>query len=106
MTLHTRDITPDHRQQATWPETAGVHDMGMTFSDVSAPSARRLRNQNQRQYYVLYGITMTIFLVLAAICRVLPRELDPFAPAPGAPRSIFSAARNAACISVGYAFQH
>ena len=64
------------------------------------------RQSEERQYRRLYLASLPLFLVIATVMRLVPGLGTPFRAAAGARKSIFAEAREAAHVTIGFAFMH
>ena len=67
-------------------------------------TAVRSREGERRAYLALYALTFGLFLLVALLSRLLPRQLRPLASASGQRRSVIAEAQSAASATIGYAF--
>jgi hypothetical protein len=67
-------------------------------------SRSRLRQKEAIEFRLLFTVTFTVFLMAAAVSRLLPADWRPLPPQAGADRSIIGEAKAAANMIVPYAF--
>ena len=60
--------------------------------------------RDRRQYQRIYVLCFAIFLVVALVCRVLPRAWRPFANAEGKRSSVIDEVRNAVSTVLPFVF--
>ena len=65
----------------------------------------RSRHADRREYQALMALSVTCFLIVSVVTRVLPRGLRPLAAGSGDRESCLKEARRAARACVPYAFE-
>ncbi|CAN0486369.1 unnamed protein product, partial [Phaeothamnion confervicola] len=60
--------------------------------------------QDRRQYQRIYALCFAIFLLVAVVCRLLPRAWQPFASADGQHGSVIDEVRNAVSTVLPFVF--
>lgn len=76
-----------------------THHSHMSMSDIT-----RLERQEKREYRRVFVLCFLLFLVIAAVSRVLPRSWRPLSATGSAHESIFAEARRTAYTVLPFAF--